>query len=138
MNRVFVLTLSLFICLFFSCKKEIYWDTADIVGFDPCTGAYTDSLDKGYVIITLESKDTLLTYNLPPNIFTFPKSFFANYKNNFLFPDSVRYKYRVRIKYSFTEDNRKIASFCFGDIYQGDFIDYTKNRQITLHSARKY
>jgi hypothetical protein len=120
--------------LIFTCKYETYWDTADIIGFDPCTAV--DSLNRGYIIITMESKDTLVTYNLPSNIFSFPKSYFVNYKSDCLFPDSARYDYRIKIKYSFKQ--RGLDHICFGDIFLGVFYEYTKNRQITLQSARKY
>ena len=113
------------------------WDSAYVVGFDPCTGAFPDSLNRGYILITIDSKDTVTTYNLQKELFDFPKSYFSYYKSNCLFPDSMRYNYRVRIKYSFTAEKDKVASFCFADIYQGIFYQYTKNRQITLQSARK-
>jgi hypothetical protein len=123
-----------------SCQKEtrkVFFDTGYIVGFDPCTGAYSEDSRKGFVIITLQSKDTLLTYNLPSNIIGFPKSFFQSYKDTFLFPDSVKYNYKINLSYSFVDENEKIASFCFGDIYQGDFISYVHNKQIQILSAEK-
>ena len=137
MIKAFFIVISTLLVLILSCKKEVMWDSAYVVGFDPCTGAYPDSLNKGYILITIDSKDTVATYNLQNDIFDFPESYFANYKSNCLFPDSMRYNFRVRIKYSFTEEKNKVASFCFADIYQGIFYQYTNNRQITLHSARK-
>jgi len=123
------------------CKKEtnkVFVDTGYIVGFDPCTGAYNETHNKGFVIITLQYKDTLLTYNLPHDIFSFPSSYFNNYKDTFLFPDSTRFNYKILLSYSFVADKDKIASFCFADIYQGGFISFVHNRQITILSAKKY
>lgn len=138
MRKIRLIFLIFLIFSTLSCKKEIYSDSGYIIGFDPCTGAYPDNLDKGFVIITIGSKDTLLTYNLPHNLFTFPPSYFYNYKYDFLFPDSTRYSYKINFKYSFTEEKKKIGSFCFGDIFLGAFYLYTKNRQIIITSANKY
>jgi len=134
MKNICFIILIILLSFIFSCKKETYWGTADIVGFDPCTAL--DSLNRGYIVITLESKDTVVTYNLPSNIFSFPKSYFVNYKSDCLFPDSVRFDYRIHIKYSITQEKDKIAIQCLDDIYTGIFYQYTKFRQITLHSAR--
>ena len=77
---------------------------AYIVGFDPCTLNHNYKI--GYVIITEDLKDTLITYrlsdgafNMPASIFLnpndtlykIPESYFENYRNSIYFPDSLRY-----------------------------------------------
>lgn len=138
MRYLFVVLTIVLVSVFSSCNKEVYSDVGYIVGFDPCTGGFLDNENKGFIIITEQSKDTLLTYNLPPDIFTFPNAYFANYWYVFLFPDSAKYDYKISFEYSFTEENDKVASFCVADIYLGDFNYFVRNRQVILISARKY
>jgi hypothetical protein len=129
--------LLIFCLLSVSCARsdnKIYYAEGFIVGFDPCTGAYPEDYNKGFIIIT-QSKDTLLTYNLPNGIYSFPISYFTSYKNTFLFPDSVKENFKIDFSYSIVPDNEKKASFCFGDIYQGDFISFVRDRQITILKA---
>ena len=120
-----------------SCKKEMMWDSAYIVGFNPCTATYSDLHNKGYILITIDSRDTVATYNLPKDLFDFPISYFSNFESNCLFPDSARFIYRIRIKYSITPEKEKTVTECSSDIFLGIYYQYVKFRQITLHSARK-
>ncbi|MEJ7780724.1 MAG: hypothetical protein WKF68_14165 [Daejeonella sp.] len=92
---------------------------------------------KGFVIVTNNFKDTLLTYNLPDTLYKFPPSHFAYYQYSFLFPDSVRSKYRVYLSFRNAKEDEKIYSICRGDILIADIRRFVKNRQIKILCIRK-
>ena len=124
--------LLVFLILVGSCSKDDNISTekrAYIVGFDPCT--INHSYKIGYVIITKDLKDTLITYSLSdkqfkmpasilliPNdtLYKIPEAYFNNYRNSIYFPDSLRYKYQVDIDYSFAKENEMVFYVCTTDI----------------------
>ena len=100
-----------------------------IVGFDPCTIDHHYRI--GYVIITEDLNDTLATYNLSDDTFKMPASvflkpsdtlykipelYFENYRSSPFFPDSLRYKYPIKISYTIAKDNEMIFNLCTTDI----------------------
>ncbi len=91
-----------------------------IVGFDPCT-VRLDYYDKGYVIISTNLGDTLLTYNFPDRVFDFPAEYFANYMNSGYFPEFARYEFKVQVTYYIAEENQKIYLLCPTDYNQSEF-----------------
>ncbi|MDE5423112.1 hypothetical protein L3073_12910 [Ancylomarina sp. DW003] len=120
-----------------SCEKdnENYMHKEGyIVGFDPCTINHKYRI--GYVIISTDLQDTLLTYNLSdPNykmpasvlnsqdtLYKIPKSSFDNYKNSPYFPNTLRYKYPVRFSYSIAKEDEMVYNMCTADIISIDFI----------------
>ncbi|MCK9421962.1 MAG: hypothetical protein M0Q38_05140 [Bacteroidales bacterium] len=133
--------------LFIRCDKddiELNHMEGYIVGFDPCTINHHYRI--GYVIISKDLKDTLVTYNLSDNSFKMPASvllnssdtlykiselYFQNYKNSAYFPDSLRYKYGVKISYSFPNENEMVYQLCTTDIIFLNLI------QIVTKSATK-
>ncbi|MBU8891993.1 MAG: hypothetical protein KOO66_04395 [Bacteroidales bacterium] len=138
----------------FSCEKDddepIKLAEGYIVGFDPCTINHHYRI--GYVIISTDLKDTLVTYNLsdsiykmPANVisnisdtlyknisdtlYKIPESYFQNYRNSTYFPDSLRYKYEVKILYLIANENEMIFNLCTTDILFLHFI------QVIIKSA---
>lgn len=116
-----------------SCAKDdddmLPEKKAYIVGFDPCT--INHSYRIGYVIITEDLKDTLITYDLSDETFNMPASIlsnskdtlykipevnFENFRGSPYFSDSLRYKYRVNLGYRLANDEEMVSYVCTTDI----------------------
>src|SRR4030042_6768165 len=105
MTLKIIQSLFLISLLLAACKKEddnLYQIEGYIVGFEPCTIRH--NYDIGYVIISSDLRDTLLTYNFPDNIYDFPQEYFQNYFNSGYFPSLARYEFHVQITYSIAKD----------------------------------
>lgn len=115
-----------------------------LVGFDPCT--INHHYRVGYVIISTDLNDTLVTYNLSDNEFRMPASilnnlsdtlykipelYFQNYGSCPYFPDTLRYKYKVNISYLTAADDEKVYNLCTTDIF---FLHY---EQVVVKTATK-
>jgi hypothetical protein len=126
----------LIFCLFFaSCdKKDTETKQTDgyIVGFDPCS--LKNNYATGFAIISMNLKDTLMTYNLPDSIYRFPLENFQNYENTGYFPTDLRFKYKIRVTYAIATESEKISLFCLAYINQSEFINAT---QVIIKSASK-
>ena len=139
MNKLYIVLIAT--TVLFSCTKtgnnKIYQGT--VIGFDPCTGRYTNNSEKGYVIkidsvsetggvVTI---DTATTYHLP-GIFSFGPSLFSDYWDSYLFPPVYRDSFRFRFSFSYTPNDQKVAILCLANIYTGAFYAATKGRQIII------
>lgn len=133
----------------FSCEEDngvpIKSTEGYIVGFDPCTINHQYRI--GYVIVSIDLKDTLVTYNLSDNNYKMPASvvfkrdtlyqipwlYFQNYRGCPFSPDTLRYKYGVKISYSIANENEKVYNWCTTDM-----IFLTIYDQVIIKSATKY
>jgi hypothetical protein len=121
-----------------------------IVGFDPCTINHHYRI--GYVIISTDTKDTLVTYNLSDYVFNMPASVllnpldtlykipesnFLNYRNSAYFPLDVRYEYKIIVTYIYATEDKRIFNLCTTDINQGDFSYQILHNQVLIKSATK-
>lgn len=125
-----ILIVSVLFCI--SCGKEdnnLIKKSGYIIGFDPCTiGA---SYRIGYIIVTNNLADTLLTYNLsdikhkiPASIllnpsdtlYKLPASHFENYKSSPFFEDSLRFNYPINFTYSIATENESTFNLCRTDV----------------------
>lgn len=140
--------------LFVTCNEKENPDSKDlegfIVGFDPCTIRHSYPI--GYVIISKDFKDTVVTYNIsdesfkmPSSVFldakeslyTIPEANFSNFRSSAYFPESIRYNYPVKIRYRSALANEKPSNICLGDINMGDFGTQLINNQIIVLSLSK-
>ncbi len=161
MKRLILLFMAVFL---FSCEKEkkplpeskMVLQEGHIIGFDPC-------VRKGsHVIVTNNYKDTLVAYLLYDNVFinrldtiykfagcfdvfntgdsvfSFPEYYYYNYRDDFLFPDSVLNKYKIFLNYSFVNEEEKIPIVCTMDFYAAHFYKHVRGRQIKINYATKY
>lgn len=138
------------IFLAFSCEKDndkpIKSTEGYIVGFDPCTINHHYQI--GYIIISTDVKDTLLTYNLSDNIYQMPatvllnsadtiyqipESYFQNYRNTAYFPDSIRYKFKINVTYSEATGDEIIFNLCTNDF---NYSDFNNAIQVVIKSAQ--
>jgi len=121
------------VILFAACKKEInkkeenneaIFSTEDyIVGFAGCNLQTSSPI--GYFIISTDPKDTLLTYNIndkahktpayivvgSDTLFEFPESHLS-YETAPYFPETARYKHKVKITYTEIEEKDYLYFAC--------------------------
>ena len=115
--------LFLIICfLLFMCKGSVddnLLKEGYIVGFEPCS--YQHHYKIGYAIITTNLKDTLMTYNLPDSIYTFPSEYFNNYVNTGYFPSNARYEFKIKFSCTIAKGDEIIYNLCTTDINRSEF-----------------
>lgn len=118
-----------------------------IVGFDPCTINHQYRI--GYVIVSNDLSDTLVTYNISDRIYKMPasiingtdtlysiqESFFQNYINSAYFPESVRYAFKIRVTYRKADQDETNYNVCTSDINQHDFSYQFEHNQVIIKSA---
>lgn len=121
-----------------------------IVGFDPCTINHQYRI--GYVIISGDLKDTIVTYNLSDinfkmpasvllelsdTLYTIPEICFANFINSAYFPSEYQDKFKIKVEYRFAKEKEKVVNWCTHDINQADFWYQFLNNQVIIISAAK-
>lgn len=119
-----------------------------IVGFAPCTINHHYRI--GYVIISTDLKDTLVTYNLSDDdfkmpasilvnssdtLYKIPESYFQNYRNSGYFPNSTQFEFGIKITYEYASEEDKVYNLCTTDINQSDFNNAI---QIIVKTTSKY
>jgi hypothetical protein len=101
-----------------------------IIDYDQCAGfkerGETTAKASGYYIISENLKDTLLTYNLPDDLFEFPWAFFKN-------ESPYRYEYKIRFTYRLAEEEEKINPLCTAQYA----VLYPYAKQVIINKARK-
>ena len=145
-----ILKLSAFVLIFAlmgaGCKKNEAKNPGEldgyIVGFDPCT--FNHHYPIGYVIISTDLKDTLITYSLSDKIFKMPASILLNspdtlykipesyFRNSFgaVFQASSRYEFKIKGTFRYAEEGEIRANLCTNDL----FLNYD---QIIITSVTK-
>ena len=113
-----------------------------IVGFDPCTVNHHYRI--GYIIVSTDLKDTLVTYNLSDETFKMPasvllqssdtlykipESYFKAGRGDY-FPESARNEFKIKVMYRFPKEEEKTAFICNNDL----FLNYD---QIIITTATK-
>lgn len=124
------------ILLIFSCSKnenDLKECNGNIVGFDPCS--LKDGIATGYIIISSDKKDTLLTYNLPDSLYPFQTDYFLNFIVTGYFPIGIRNSFPINISYAVAQENQKVYPLCMGDINTSEF---NGARQVIIKRSSKY
>jgi hypothetical protein len=113
-----------------------------IVGFDPCS--YNHHYRIGYVIVSIDLKDTLVTYNLSDDVWEMPSSVQLNSSNTlytipesyfkaergYYFPELARNELKVKITYRYPKEEEKTVFVCNIDL----FLNY---KEIIITSLKK-
>jgi hypothetical protein len=158
-----LLTMSLLVLVVIECEnnddKIIKEEEVDetllhtegyIVGFDPCT--INEQYRIGYVIISTDFNDTLITYNIsdkkykmPASIicggktlYKIPWSYFEGYVSSAYFPESARYEFKVKVAYRKTEQDKLVFNWCTTGINQSDFSRQFEHNQVIIKSASTF
>lgn len=143
------LTTGVFVLLFAlgisGCKKEkeeLYELDGYIVGFDMCSVNHHYQI--GYLIISADLEDTLMTYSLSDSKFKMPASILGNsadtlykipesyFKNSWgpMFQTSSRYDFKIKGKYRYAKDYETPVHLCTDDV----MLDFEK---VIIKSATK-
>ena len=133
-NFKFILfLLSIIIFTIISCKKDDITQTDGyVVGFEPCS-YITHHI--GYVIISNNLKDTLITYNFPDTLFTIPSEYYSDYINTGYFHKEARYMFRTRLFCRVAKGNEIVILGCPTNLNQSEFNHAI---QVITISASKY
>ena len=84
------------------------------------------------------SKDTVLTYQIPDNLFIFPEIDELKAINGlFLFPVELQNQYKIQFSYKLPSDNEKISFPCLAIVNLGPVYSATKGRQILTSCISK-
>ncbi len=103
----------------YSCDKQSNTNQAEevsIIGIDPCTKNYpTGTLNKGYVLqLNSNTKDTVVTYNLPLPIAKQVDPSINKIVNGFLLPQDLVIK--ATLSYRYATDQEKVYPVCLSNI----------------------
>ena len=114
-----------------ACKKEkdeLYEFDGYIVGYEPCSVNHHYPI--GYVIISADLKDTLITYSLSDSKYKMPASILGNsadtlykipesyFKNSWgpMFQTSSRYDFKIKGKYRNAKNYEIPIHLCADDV----------------------
>jgi hypothetical protein len=108
-----------------------------VIGYNPCSGGFGTALNKLGLLIAVNSlADTLIAYNFPDSLFTFPEAAFQNQSAYyFFFPQNLRMTYKFQFSYRDPTENEIVYSICSGNIPLGGYP--AKTKQIIITSASK-
>ena len=104
---------------------------AFVVGFDQC------AMHKGRILAIVEPRDTVITYNFPDSVYTFPDEYFSNYLFDCLFPSKALEEFPVRVKYRPSKPEELTTHICFGDVYTARLSPLVKEKQVVMLSIEK-
>lgn len=123
------------------CKKknlcEIVSSKGRIIGYNPCR-YYTplnNRKDAGFVIEidNGSNKDTVVSYNIPNDIFQFPNvDDFAATNGQFLYTPDVQDIFQIKFNYRFTPENEKTAVLCLANIWTAPFNAAVKSKEVYI------
>jgi hypothetical protein len=124
-------------------KEDLYKFDGYIVGFDPCSVIHHYRI--GYVIISSDLKDTLLTYSLSDlkykmpmsvldnskdTLYKIPESYINNGWGGYYFQASSRYEFRIIGKYRIAKNDEISFQIC-SDFFPPNF------KRVIVTSASK-
>jgi len=102
---------------------------AYVIGFDQCRAGLETNMGKGFLLATAKG-DTVMTYNLPDSIISFPKDLFTNWWLSAFFPDAAQLQYRIAVRYRPALPHELVSAACPGYVI---FYPVTaKARQVVL------
>lgn len=112
-------------------------EEAYIIGVDPCSFPIGDSgavepLD-GFVLRLVESKDTVVTYNLPNGIVEIVHSL----ENNYLFSKEMRESLNLTITYRKTTKEEEYFPLCLANVSVAEYSSAVGGRQVVVINAER-
>jgi len=145
LKAIFIITLPSL--LFSYCKKndnkcEVVSTNGRIIGYNPCR-YYTpinDMLNPGFVIEidNTTSKDTVIIYAIPTDLFQFPNIDESSAINGqFLYEPVLQDKFKIKFTYRFVPDNEKTAVVCRGNIYTAPFDAVIRGKEVSITCISK-
>lgn len=108
---------------------------AYVIGFDQCLAGLETNMGKGFLLATVIG-DTVMTYNLPDSVFSFPKKLFENWWSSPFFPDAALSQYRISVRYRSAMQHERVSAVCPGFVI---FSPVTaKARQVVVVCVESY
>ncbi|MDR1985116.1 MAG: hypothetical protein LBQ28_09905 [Prevotellaceae bacterium] len=108
-----------------------------VSGYEACSGVSINGANGeagGYYIVSADLKDTLLTYNFPKNVLTFPVEIFhSTLSTPAWFPASHEKAFKIQLSYRVASEEERIYPICTGMV----FIQNVNATQIIINSATK-
>ena len=107
------------------CEKEkiaVQRIAGYVIGYDPCTIQQHSRI--GYVVVSEDLKDTVMTYNVSDAIYKMPASILSQsgdtlykisetyFKSFAYFPTTTRYDFKVHVTYRYPNENESYNSPC--------------------------
>lgn len=109
------------------CETDVV--EAYVIGFDQCRAGLETNTGKGFLLATVKG-DTVMTYNLPDSIISFPMELFTNWWLSPFFPDAAQSQYRIAVRYRPAWPHELVSAACPGYVI---FYPVTaKARQVVL------
>jgi len=139
LRTIFGLTLLILIisCDQNDCNEKGVVD-AFVIGYDQCTGVFDPNGGNVGLILRIPStSDTVVTYNFPKGLYTFPPEYFSYYQFYCFFPDSTLSNFQIKLSYRIANNNEKEYPLCRADINLYYFNKYVKDRQIIIECVTK-
>jgi hypothetical protein len=108
-----------------------------VIGYDACSNVTINEETgeaEGYYIVSPDLKDTLLTYNLPKDVFSFPATCFSqSWYTPHWFPDSFKNSFKMQISYRIASKEEAEFVVCPAIF----LIQDVNAKQIIIKSANK-
>jgi hypothetical protein len=113
-----------------------------IVNYNRCVGlkerGEATAKARGYYIISENLQDTLLTYNLPDDLYEFPLAFFGYAPSDYDWIEgspepAFRYTYKIKFTYRLAKEEEKIIPVC--DAFHYDL--YHMAKQVIIDKIKK-
>lgn len=136
----------LFGCLIMvGCRKknrcETVTSTGRIIGYNPC-GTYVQAnrvYGAGFVIELdkATSKDTVVTYQIPEDLFVFKPEYIDKTYSSFLFRPEVQNLFKINFNYKIATDEEKTVIICSGMINTAWYDAAVRHREIFVSCISK-
>jgi len=110
--------------IMWGCEKEknenMLTEEAYVIGVHPCTLDYQSAEGKGFVLFLSKSKDTVLTFNLPPEFARkVDEERTGPLDGGYLFPQKHNGEFKIKVSYHFANEEEFIYPVCLANIYTG-------------------
>jgi hypothetical protein len=145
MQQIFFLIISVLVCA--SCKKNKMpncYSTAGkgrIIGYHPCANYIqaNRTYGAGFVveIDKITSKDTIVTFQMPEEVFTFKPEYIDGSYSSYLFRPQVQDLFKINFTYKIAGDNEKTNIVCNGMINTAPYDAAIRNREIFVSCISK-
>jgi len=122
-----------------SCEKESTEPSRDcvrtgyVIGIAPCPPANKT----GYILALESPRDTVYTYNLPKEAFTYTPSANFNAQLGEIFTPAVRNSAKVTIGYYLTPKVERDYGICQAQFIHDSFHRMTRDQEVTITCASK-
>ncbi|HRP33074.1 MAG TPA: hypothetical protein PKV73_14345 [Agriterribacter sp.] len=121
----------------FGCKKDNNCKDkvkGRIIGFHPCWyyAPSNERKDGGFVIEIEDgsSKDTVVSFQIPSNLFPFPEiNQMAAINGQYLYPPSLQDQFKIELSYRLIPETEGTFVLCLGNVNIAPFLQATEGQR---------